>query len=240
MTAEMEKEIAENIARVWRKIQDHAEVAGRDPERIKLLVVTKEKSAIVVKTLVENGIHRIGESYFKEASFKIDLLQDFDIEWHMIGYIQSGKAKQIAQVFDCVHSVDRRELAELLDQGAAEFGKKLPVFLECNVSGEATKHGWSANEEDRWDELAEKLKPVLALEHLKIMGLMTIAPYAEDPEKARPYFQRLARLLEYLQEKFPEQKLEELSMGMSGDYTVALEEGATYLRIGSAIVGKRD
>lgn len=234
------EDIGRNLEKVKNKIVKIASQAGRDPDSIKLVVVTKTKSAVIIKRLAENGVQQIGESYLDEASFKIDLLDDLDLEWHMIGHIQSGKARKTAYLFDYVHSLDRLSLAEKLDRGAEEAGKILPVFIECNVSGEKTKHGWEAWEEKDWGSLAAELEPVLNLDNLKIKGLMTMAPYFEDPEKARPMFNRLARLAEFLDTYFGKEIFSELSMGMSADYQVAIEEGATYLRIGSEIVGPRE
>jgi len=233
----------QNTIQKWRDVRQDirqtALQAGRDPENIQLAVITKGKSAGIIKDLVEAGQDVIGESYLKEALFKMDLLSAFDIEWHMVGHIQSGKATQVAFQFDCVHSVDRVELAELLQQGASEAGKKLPVFLECNVSGETTKHGFPAWKEENWEELKNDIQPILEMDNLMIRGLMTMAPYGEDPETARPYFQRLKELLGFLNQGFPQAGFRELSMGMSADYRIAIEEGATYLRIGSKIVGPR-
>lgn len=232
--------VSRNLEKVKKKIVKIANQAGRDPDSIKLVVVTKTKSAVVVKKLGEHGVQHIGESYLDEASFKIDLLADLELEWHMIGHIQTGKARKIAYLFDYVHSLDRLSLAEKLDQGAEEAGKILPAFIECNVSGEKTKQGWEAWDEKEWGSLAANLKPVLNLDNLKIKGLMTMAPYFEDPERARPIFNRLARLAEFLDTHFKRDIFSELSMGMSADYQVAIEEGATYLRIGSEIVGPRE
>lgn len=239
MIANQDVDIAENLQRVRQEIKDTARSVGRDPDAISLIVVTKEKPASVVKEVVEAGVHKIGESYVQEAQFKMDLLSEFDIEWHMIGYIQSGKAKHVATRFDYVHSLDRLGLAEDLNKAAMEMDRIVPVLLECNVSGEKSKHGWPAWKEDRWMALADDLKPVMNMSNLKILGLMTMAPYFENPQKARPIFRKLKRFQGFLSERFGDQDLKELSMGMSADYQIAVEEGATILRIGSAIVGPR-
>jgi len=239
MGEEHKEELAERLKRVQDTIYSTAVKSGREPDQIQLVVVTKEKSAVVAKELTELGISQIGESYLKEAFFKMDLLQDYDISWHMIGSIQSGKARQVAGSFDAVHSVDRLDLAKKLAEGAEAAGRTLPIFLECNVSAEDTKIGWEAWEEDSWDELAKALSPVFALDQLRFLGLMTMAPYFEEPERSRPYFQRLRRLSEYLRKQFPEHLQGGLSMGMSADYQIAIQEGATHLRIGSRIVGPR-
>lgn len=240
MTADQDVDIAEKLNKVKQEIIKTARDAGRNPEEIKLVVVTKEKSANTVKHVVEAGGHKIGESYVQEAVFKMDLLSDFDIEWHMVGTIQSGKAKHVASQFDFVHSLDRFEIAKGLNEAAGENDRELPVLLECNVSGQKSKHGWPAWEEDRWDDLADDLTPVMKMKNLKILGLMTMAPYFQDPERSRPIFRKLKQLQGYLSERFDDHDLEELSMGMSADYRIAVQEGATILRIGSAIVGPRN
>ncbi|MBS1250789.1 MAG: Pyridoxal phosphate homeostasis protein [Chloroflexi bacterium] len=237
---EYTEKIQNNLKQVREKMTAAARSVGRDPDSIRLVVVTKGHSAVIVKYVVEAGVHTIGESYVKEAAFKIDLLGDYDIEWHMIGHIQSGKARHVAANFAYVHSLDRLELAQDLNKAAGEFSRHLPVLLECNVSGEETKHGWPAWDEERWPRLEEEIAPVMKMENLRVEGLMTMAPYHPDPENSRPYFQRLRRLRTYLTEAFPTHDLAELSMGMSGDYEVAIQEGATMIRIGTAIVGPRD
>lgn len=239
MNEQHKEDLARRLDEVKTSIRQTADRVNRNPDEIDLIVVTKEKSAVVVKTLAELGVKQIGESYLKEAAFKIDLLQEYDLEWHMIGTLQTGKTAQAARLFDQVHSVDRVKLARSLAKAAAEAGKRLPIYLECNVSGEETKHGWHAQDDSRWTELAEQLEDVFRLKTLNVMGLMTMAPYSDDPEDARPYFQKLRRLSEFLQKIYPDQLGRGLSMGMSGDYTAAIEEGATVLRIGSRIVGSR-
>jgi hypothetical protein len=239
MGEKLAQQLQENLLGIQETVRQTALDSGRNPDELHLVVVTKEKSAVVVKELAELGIHQIGESYLKEARFKMELLDKYPISWHMIGHIQSGKAKQVARLFDIVHSVDRLDLARSLSEGAEAHGKILPVFLECNISGEETKYGWEASDLELWDDLADQMTPVFALEGLNVLGLMTMAPYSRDPEQARPYFQRLNKLSGYLRSQFPGKLGGQLSMGMSGDFQVAIEEGATYLRIGSKIVGTR-
>jgi pyridoxal phosphate enzyme (YggS family) len=145
--------LQENIGSVRNRIEKSAVLAGRNPAEIELIAVTKEKPPVVIKELFDCGIKKIGESYLKEALFKIGLLERYQIEWHMIGTIQTGKANQIIQTFDQVHSVDRLELARDLNSKAKKINITLPVYLECNVSGETTKHGLSAWIEDQWEML---------------------------------------------------------------------------------------
>jgi len=231
--------IRQNIEVVLERIQNSAKTAGRDPKNITLLAVTKKKPASVVKILSDFGIKRIAESYLKEALFKIDLLKEFNIEWHMIGAIQQGKEKEIAAKFTEVHSLESTKTANKLDKYAKLYERTLPVYLEFNVSGEETKHGWGAWNEKQWAGLIPELSEIFDLSNIKVKGLMTMAPYSNNPQDARPYFQRLRQLRDYLAREFPRSNLNCLSMGMSGDYEVAIEEGATVLRIGSALVGPR-
>lgn len=234
-----QEEIEKRYQDVAEKIQEAALKVGKNPKDINLVVVTKQKSAVVDKCLAELGLLDMGESYLKEAEFKIELLKEYPIRWHMIGNIQRGKEREVAHYFDMVHSVDNYEVAERLNQSCKENGKIMPIFLECNVSGESTKSGWDVVNDKEWPIFVEDVKQVLDLDHLKLLGLMTMAPYSTKPEGARPFFRKLKSLLNYVNQKFPQQEINELSMGMSGDFQVAIEEGATYLRIGSAIVGKR-
>jgi pyridoxal phosphate enzyme (YggS family) len=231
--------IGNNIEKVLDRIQKTAAAAGRDPENISLIAVTKQKSAAVIKTLAEFGIKDIGESYLKEALFKIELLKDFGIQWHMIGNIQRGKEKEIAAKFSEVHSLDSTKIAFNLNKYARMNQRDLPVYLEFNISGEETKQGWEAWRDDQWAGLLPEIEEVLDLSNLKVRGLMTMAPYSSDSQAARPYFKRLRELRDYLSREFPAEDFRELSMGMSGDFEVAIQEGATVLRIGSALVGSR-
>jgi len=239
MSTNQEVDIRENIDHIKRQIKKVCRKVDRNPEKIQLIVVTKEKPAVVIKDLVEAGISDIGESYVQEASFKMELLSDLDVKWHMVGHIQSGKASFVAGRFSYVHSLDRLSLATDLNKAAGEWDRVLPVLLECNVSGEESKFGWNAWDEDKWQALAEAIKPVLEMDHIDVRGLMTMAPYDASPEHSRPYFKKLFRLRNFLAERLSTTKLQELSMGMSADFRVAIQEGATMVRIGSAIVGPR-
>jgi PLP dependent protein len=240
MAEDIKIQIGRNVKKVQERIEKAAIRAGRDPGEIDLVAVTKQKSAVVVKALIDCGIKRIGESYLKEALFKIDLLRDFPIEWHMIGNIQNGKEKKIAQAFSCVHSVGEFRTAVELNKYAGKMDKTLPVYLEMNVSGQDTKGGWLAVDHENWEDLLPEISKVLELANISVVGLMTMAPYSVTPEDSRPYFNRLRKIREFLGEQLPKGRIAGLSMGMSGDFEVAIEEGATILRIGSALVGPRD
>lgn len=216
-----------------------AKRSGRDDTEIDLVAVTKQKSAAVVKALVDNGVHKIGESYVQEANFKMDLLPDPDIEWHMIGNIQRGKEKLIASLFQIVHSVGSKRTARELNLAAASLDKVLPIYIELNVSGESTKYGWQMKDDEKLAGLLSELEEIADYSHLNLIGLMTMAPYSTDPEMSRPFFRRMRAVRDFLKKSLPGSQITELSMGMSGDFEVAIEEGATILRIGSALVGHR-
>jgi pyridoxal phosphate enzyme (YggS family) len=239
MSESLSQEIKARLADVNEKIAYAAAEVGRDPSDIELIAVTKQKSAAVIKSLVENGVNKIGESYLKEAEFKIELLSDFPIEWHMIGTIQSGKEKQIAYYFDFIQSVDSVELARQISKFAGQMDKRIPIYLEFNVSGEATKQGFPGWEDSGWDKHIPDVETILELPSIDVRGLMTMAPYSKDPEDSRPYFKKLRKLKDFLNKNISDGNINGLSMGMSGDYQVAIEEGSTMLRIGTAIVGQR-
>jgi pyridoxal phosphate enzyme (YggS family) len=232
--------ILRNLEQVRSRIVQSARRAGRDPQEVRLVVVTKTHPVQDIETLLEAGVDCIGESYVEEALLKIaDLAGRSGVEWHMIGHVQSRKAQQVCENFQFLHSLDSLKLANHLNRFAREHDKILPVLLECNVSAEESKFGWPAWDEDRWPELLSPIAQILALSNLDVRGVMTIAPFDEDPSQSRPYFSRLRKLKAFLSSKFQSAKWEELSMGMSADFEVAIEEGATMVRIGEAILGPR-
>jgi PLP dependent protein len=225
--------IAENLARVRERIEVAARRSGRGPERVRLVAVSKTVDPERVRQAIEAGAKIFGENYVQEAQKKIEVLGR-EVAWHFIGHLQSNKAKAAAGLFDCIHSVDSANLAQELGRRAKLRGKVLPVLLQVNVSGEVTKFG--AKEKETL-LLAEKLS---ATEGIEVKGLMTMPPFFEDPEASRPYFVELRKVSEGLaQQKIPGISMEELSMGMSNDFEVAVEEGATLIRVGTAIFGPR-
>jgi pyridoxal phosphate enzyme (YggS family) len=225
---------------VITRIENAAAKVGRQPEDVRLVVVTKGHPIKIVKQAVALGVKTLGENYVEEAIQKMDAVgKGAEIEWHMIGHIQSRKARSVCEYFDFVHSVDSLRLAKRLDRFAAEAGKRLPTLLEFNVSGEETKYGWLAWNELEWEPIAQDIAQIVELKNLEILGLMTMPPYFSDAELSRPYFILLRRLRDFLAAKFSQSTWEELSMGMSTDYEVAIEEGATIVRIGTAIMGER-
>jgi pyridoxal phosphate enzyme (YggS family) len=234
----LEAEIRTRYTQIFEDIASTARSAGRDEAGIRLVVVTKGHPAKTIDILYELGVRDIGENRVGEALFRQNLIGDKEgLNWHMIGHVQSRKADDVVGHFSLVHSVDRVKLAKRMNRTAQAYGIVQPVLLQFNVSGEETKSGWSAGTPEQWEALLPDMEAVLACDGLKVGGLMTMAPYSEDPEDARPSFVRLRKLRDYLVGQFPDQDWAELSMGMSGDYRVAVQEGATILRVGTAILG---
>lgn len=222
--------IRENLLQVMERIKRAAQRAGRDPQEIKLVAVSKTVEVSRIKEAIDAGVSILGENYVQEAKKKIEEIGR-QVEWHFIGHLQTNKAKYAVQLFDMIHSVDTLPLAEELNRRAEKEGQVIKVMIEVNLSGESTKFG---TEEEKVFELAKK---IFELRNLSLVGLMTMPPYFESPEMSRPYFIKLRQLKERLgKEGIP---LKELSMGMSNDFEIAIEEGATYVRVGTAIFGPR-
>lgn len=233
-------ELTTRYNRILESIHRIAMQAHRDPEEVSLVVVTKGHRADIARAAIEAGARKLGENYPEEGAEKMQLLQEYDqVEWHMIGHVQSRKARLVSERYAWVHSLDSVKLAQKLDRAAAEGGRVLPALIECNVSGEESKFGFAAWDENTWGKLCLALEPILQLQNIRVFGLMTMAPYSPDAEKARPFFRRLNRLRGYLASEFAGQDWSQLSMGMSADYEVAIQEGATLVRIGEAILGPR-
>jgi hypothetical protein len=205
-----------------------------------MVVVTKTHPIDVIRAAVWAGAAYLGENYPDEAAQKMQELGSLPgVEWHMIGHVQSRKTTLVAEHFACLHSLDRLKIALRLEAACAQLDKCMPVMLECNTSGEASKFGWPVWDTALWPGLVQEFSVFAQLKSLRICGLMTMAPYAEDPETARPYFRRLRAFQDYLTVHLPMLDWSQLSMGMSGDFEVAVEEGATWVRIGTAILGSR-
>ena len=239
--SELMNSIRERYLGALDVIASAAKRSGRSAEAVRLVVVTKSQPVDVVWAVIEAGAGILGENYAEEGVTKIQSLRDFSaVEWHMIGHVQSRKAALIAQNFNFMHSLDSLKLAKKLDRFCGEFGRTLPVLLEFNVGGEASKGGWEASDETRWAELSGEISEVFALPNLRVRGLMSMPPLGESAEFSRPYFQKIRRLQEHLVSQFRGADLAELSMGTSSDYEVAVEEGATFVRVGTAIVGPRN
>ncbi|MGH2619937.1 MAG: YggS family pyridoxal phosphate-dependent enzyme [Anaerolineales bacterium] len=239
MPSTLDIQVQANLSQVRERIDSAATRAGRDPSSIRIVAVAKSQPAEQVRAAHRAGLWLIGENRVEEAGPKQAAVPDLsELEWHMVGHIQSRKAKRVAAGFSVVHSVDRLKLAELLDREAGSLGRNLQVFLECNVSGESSKAGWPLAYRSAWPGAAAEFEQLSVLAHLRVGGLMTMAPWAEDPEAVRPVFRRLRELQDYLQQA-TSRAWPDLSMGMSDDFPIAVEEGATILRLGRAIFGPR-
>jgi PLP dependent protein len=236
----LEKDIFKRYQAVCERVELAAQRVGRRPEEVRVVVVTKTQPVELIQAVIKAGVLHLGENYAEEAVGKMDLLGKAPgLHWHMIGHVQSRKAAWVAERFDWLHSLDSLKLARRISRFAGQAGRRLPVLMECNVSGEESKFGWPAWQEGSWAELLDPFGEVLELPGLEIRGLMTMAPFLPDPEQARPYFKRLKKLQGYLAAKLPQADWSELSMGMSADFEVAVEEGATWVRVGTAITGSR-
>ncbi|MFQ5681950.1 MAG: YggS family pyridoxal phosphate-dependent enzyme [Candidatus Binatia bacterium] len=226
-------DISANYRTVVENIRAAAKRSGRDPTKVKVLAASKSQGISEVRAAVEAGIRLFGENYVQEAVAKKEAL-DQALEWHMIGHLQRNKVKTAVDLFDLIQSLDGLELARELDKEAHKRGRVVRAFVEVNLGGEETKSGIPK------DKVASLLREVGTLSHLGIEGLMVIPPFREEPESMRPYFRALRELQTELRElKIPNVNLQELSMGMTHDYPVAVEEGATLVRIGTAIFGAR-
>lgn len=229
--------ISDNIAEVQRRIAGAARRAGRDPAEISLMAVTKTQPPERIREAYDAGLRLFGENRVQEFVGKAGALHDLSgVEWRMIGHLQSNKTAKAVELFTGVDSVDSLRLAERLDASAQQIGKRFAVLIEINVGGEAAKSGVAAESED----LQELLQGAIKLEHLKFRGLMTVPPFTDDPQQARPYFRKLRELRDQIAaRRLPGVGMQVLSMGMSHDFEVAIEEGSTCVRVGTAIFGER-
>jgi len=225
--------IAENLARVKERIVGAALRAGRRPETVKLVGVTKTVDLPRIELAVEAGLEILGENYVQEAQEKLRRFQG-RVRWHFIGRLQRNKAKYAVQLFDLIHTVDSLKLAEEIHRRAQALGRVIPVLIQVDLAAQETKGGV------RPDEALALVTEAARLGNLRVLGLMTMPPYFSDPERVRPYFRRLRELSEEIAAGgHTEVEMTELSMGMSGDLEVAVEEGATLVRVGTAIFGER-
>jgi pyridoxal phosphate enzyme (YggS family) len=223
------------IASITASISAACQRSNRSADEVSLVAVSKTVPVEKIRMALEAGVRVLGENRVQEAADKIEELRAetriANAEWHFIGHLQSNKARRAAELFSCIHSVDSLKLAERLDRAAAELNRRMPIFLEVNLGGEASKSGLGEK------ELLPAVEGVGALQHIDLRGLMTVPPYLEKPEEVRPFFAGLAHLRDEACEIVP--SCRELSMGMSHDFEVAVEEGATFVRIGTAIFGAR-
>ena len=220
---------------VKNRIETAARACGRDPETIRLVAVSKTVPTNRVRKAIQAGATILGENYVQEARTKFNDLATYPVSWHFIGHLQSNKAKYAVRLFDLIHSVDTLKLARELDKQSHKINKIQEVLIQVNISEEASKSG--VNVKDTYN----LLKDIGLLENLSAKGLMTMPPYFNAPEKVRPYFAALRGLRDRLEQQgLLNISLSELSMGMTGDFEAAIQEGATLVRIGTAIFGKRE
>lgn len=222
------------IQDVNRRIENAAQASGRSPHSIRLVAVSKTIPAERVKEAIDAGITLFGENYVQEARAKFNELYAYHPSWHFVGHLQSNKAKYAVRLFDLIHSVDSLKLSKELHKQAKKINKTQDVLIQVNMSGETSKSGIDPV------DAGHLINEISSLENLAVKGLMTMPPFFNDPDTVRPYFSALRDLRDQLKnESPPNVSLDELSMGMTGDYEVAIAEGATLVRIGTAIFGKR-
>uniref|UniRef100_C6E560 Pyridoxal phosphate homeostasis protein n=1 Tax=Geobacter sp. (strain M21) TaxID=443144 RepID=C6E560_GEOSM len=225
--------VAENLGKIRERVRQAALRAGREPDAVRLVAVSKTKPAAAIEEAFACGQQIFGENYVQELVGKQAELPK-DISWHFIGNLQSNKVRQITGMVDLIHSVDRLSLATEIDRQWGALGKVCEVLIQVNISQEETKGGTSS------EELFQLVRDAAKLPNLRVVGLMTMPPFFDDPEGARPYFRELRELARELEAAaIPGVEMRELSMGMSGDFEAAIEEGATLVRVGSALFGER-
>jgi len=223
--------IKANVARIRDEIARAAESSGRAAEEVTLVAVSKTVEPARIQAAFEAGIRHFGENRVQEAQEKIPLIQG-PVTWHMVGHLQRNKAGHAVELFDMIQSVDTKRLAETISRRALQAGRRMDVLLEVNIGGEASKIGIPP------EEIESFLEEIKDLPGIRVRGLMTIPPYDPDVEKVRPYFRRMHELFQRLKDK-TSPSMDHLSMGMSNDFAVAIEEGATMVRVGTAIFGAR-
>jgi hypothetical protein len=230
----MDSDIGARIEHVKARIRRAAEAVGRDPAAVRLVAVAKTFPAEDVRRAAAAGATDVGENYIQEAREKFDALAGLGLTWHFIGHLQSNKARQAVRMFDLIHTLDSARLAAEIDRAAAKTGKRQDVLVQVNVAGEATKSGAAP-------EAAPALVRELAgMEAIRVRGLMTMPPFFDEPERVRPFFAELRRIAERIRDLgLPGVAMDELSMGMTGDFEAAIAEGATLVRVGTAVFGRR-
>ncbi len=224
-----------NLESVMHRIKQVAVSSGRNPETVRLVSVSKTIPAETVKKAIDAGANILGENYIQEARTKFNDLSAYPVSWHFIGHLQTNKAKYAVRIFDLIHSVDSFKLALELDKQAGKTGKIQDILIQVNVAGESSKSGASVQ------NTLNLVKEISILDNLAIKGLMTMPPFFNVPEKVRPFFKDLRNLRDSIRkEEIQNVVMDELSMGMTGDFEAAIEEGATLVRIGTAIFGERN
>lgn len=222
------------LIEVENNILDACERSGRNPEKVTLIAVSKTKPVEMLQEVYNEGIRDFGENYVQELADKIEIMPK-DIRWHMIGHLQRNKVKYLVGKVACIHSVDSLRLAEVINERSIKLGVVTKIMAEVNIAGEESKFGFTR------DEVFDFAEKVSTMEGVKLVGLMTSAPYVNDPEENRQYFREMKSLSVDINEKnINNINITELSMGMTNDYIVAVEEGATHVRVGTAIFGARN
>ena len=219
---------------IMQSVADTARQAGRLPEEIRVIAVSKTQPMEIIHAALEARLPFLGENYAQELKDKASALPPSHVEWHFIGHLQTNKVKMIAPYVSCIHSVDSARLAQEISKAASHLGKTIDVLLQVNTSGEESKSGCEPH------EIYALAETALPLPNIRVRGLMTIAAFSDDPEFVRPMFRLLRSLRDDLRTRFPEASFDELSMGMSGDFAAAIQEGSTIIRIGTAIFGERE
>ena len=231
----MSEWIRERLAQVHERIARAAARTGRRAEEITLIAVSKTFDPAVVQQAVDAGVRDLGENRVQEAATKVPQVRGQDLRWHLIGHLQSNKARAAVSLFDVIHTLDSPQLVSRLNRIAGEMGRRPVVLLQLDLGGEATKSG------AQYSELPDIVAALESADSLDFRGLMTLPPFFEDPEQTRSYFRRLREIMEEVNAgRAAEKRLTELSMGMSHDFEVAIEEGATMVRVGTSIFGKRE
>ncbi len=229
-----ENSVKSRIESVRNAITQSAVACKKDPATVRLIAVSKNFAADAVRQVIESGVDIFGESYIQEAKEKIAALASYPVSWHFIGHLQSNKARYAVKMFDLIHTVDSFKLAEELNRQAEKIAKIQDILIQVNIGDEDSKSGVSV------EEALPLILKISKFEHLSVKGLMTIPPFFDEPEKVRPYFRALRELRDNIRlQKISGISMDELSMGMSGDFQAAIEEGATLVRIGTAIFGER-
>jgi pyridoxal phosphate enzyme (YggS family) len=227
--------LKDKLRQIKELIDKAAIGCGRDPASIRLVAVSKTVALERVEEAIEAGITDLGENYVQEAREKIHHLSSYPVSWHFIGHLQTNKAKYAVRLFDLIHSVDSLKLAKELDKQAKKYAKIQPILIQVNVAEEASKSGVSV------ENTRQLITGIQSLNNLALRGLMTMPPYFYAPEKVRPYFKALRLLRDKIEtEGIARESIPELSMGMTGDFEVAIQEGATIVRVGTAIFGERN
>ncbi|MFQ5772290.1 MAG: YggS family pyridoxal phosphate-dependent enzyme [bacterium] len=227
-------DINQRLENINERIRKVAEACNRNAETIRLVAVSKTFSADIVREAIDAGVTILGENYLQEAREKFNALAQYPVSWHFVGHLQTNKAQYAVRLFDLIHSVDSLKLARELDKQAKKIEKIQQVLIQVNISQEDTKSGVSA------ENAPDLISEISQLDNLSVKGLMTMPPFFYQPEKVRPFFSALRALRDQIKDKaISNITMEELSMGMTGDFEVGIEEGATLVRIGTAIFGER-